>query len=227
MKHTMWALTAAVLLTAAGCGGHTRAVATTTAAPPPVSSSTTAAPGSTTVVPASSVPSSTVPVTTTAPAINTSVIPPVITVPYVNAVLAQLNHVYGNAVRLAAKSGTVPPTALADLRSIFNDPEFENQVNILTQAIVQPLVNVRRPPGDRVARVVSLLSASDNCVFVRTETSYSNVDITTVPNSGTEFYELRPKQRKADPGHLNGTIWSIAMTQSFTTNIYPPNPCGV
>ena len=221
MRSTVRALGVAVLVAAAGCGGHASAVATTSTTAGSVASPSTVP--TTTVASTSS--SSTVPSTTTTQAIDTSGVPAVITVPYINAVLAQLNHVYGNAVRLVVQTGTVPPAAIADVRSVFNDPEFENQINIFTQEILEPLDFVRRPPGDRVTTVRRLISSTRGCVFAETSTDYSRVDVTAVSSPVGEFFELRLKQMNDDPDHLNPTPWAIEKAASFHTNLTPSNPC--
>ena len=69
-------------LVLAACSGKSHDAAPTTSAPPPPTTAATTQ---------ASLPASTTP--------NPDVIPPVITVAYVNAVFAVLNHINGNAAR--------------------------------------------------------------------------------------------------------------------------------
>ena len=72
----------ALLGVLAACSGKSHDAAPTTSAPPPPTTAATTQ---------ASLPASTTP--------NPDVIPPMITVAYVNAVFAVLNHLNGNAVR--------------------------------------------------------------------------------------------------------------------------------
>ena len=75
-------------------------------------------------------PPTTVPVTSTsavpvAGGPNPDVVPPVITVAYVNAVFAALNHINGNAARLLVDDGQFTNNVRSILRAIYNDPLYE------------------------------------------------------------------------------------------------------
>ncbi|MCU4184240.1 hypothetical protein K6U06_07695 [Acidiferrimicrobium sp. IK] len=147
---------------------------------------------------------------------------------YVNAVLAQLNHVYGDVSRQDLAAMSLPKTSAAMLRAIFNDPLFTQELSVATNGLLGDLSNVRRPPGDRVTRVVRLLSASPTCIFAQTSTDYSKVLVKEGQPVGAEYYELTPKAPGNDPQHLNPTPWAIQANEAFSTPppTVPPNPCA-
>ncbi|MBO0747978.1 MAG: hypothetical protein J2O47_06500, partial [Acidimicrobiaceae bacterium] len=103
--------------------------------------------------------------TTTAP--DPEVVPAVITPAYVNAVFAVLNHIWDNSLRAELTAANVTPQAIADLRAIFNDPLFDQELKIATQELPSGILNVRHPPGDQVTTVIRLLSSSSTCIFVK------------------------------------------------------------
>ncbi len=204
MRRAIWGLGGAVTVLAAACGtGHRQSVLPSTTAAPAASTTATTSSAQDVVDP----------------------VPAVITVPYVNAVLAQLEAVYGNASRLLVRSRSVSPLVLSDLRAIFNDPEYGAQTQIFRQAAAQPIRGVRAVPGNRVTTVVRGVTMSRSCIFVQTKTDYSQVDVTTVPGRGTEFFTLHPKQAGVDPAHLNHTPWAIAGTASYPTSVQEPDQC--
>ncbi|HET9692590.1 MAG TPA: hypothetical protein VFP61_15685, partial [Acidimicrobiales bacterium] len=90
------ALSLLLALATAGCGGSPHAAPTTTTTQPSTTTS------SATTSPASS---------TTSTSIDVSLIPPQITVPYVNAVFAALNHKYGDVIRSEIATRTLAPSS--------------------------------------------------------------------------------------------------------------------
>ncbi len=208
MRRIWLGFLAALALAVTACGGgshHSSSAPTTASGTPRLAPTTTHA-------------------TTTLPP-DPAVVPPVITPAYVNAVLAQLNHVYGNAVRTELGTDNVPPVVVAAVRAIFNDPEFSEQLKILTQAIIPLPTNLKQPPGDRSTKVQKLISNTESCIFVQTTTDYSAVDVTTVPQTGSEFFELAPKAAGHDPQSLNPTPWAIQLSESFQSQQQVTDPC--
>lgn len=229
MKHTGWGLLLVASLVLGACGsGHpastpttdpaTTAPATTTAPPPTTvartttTSSTTTSTTTTTSSTTTSTTSTTVAPTTTVP--NPDVVPAVITPAYVNSVFVVLNHIWGNSLRAEVASGKVTPAVLADLRAVFNDPLYSQEVEGANQALSQ-LANVRNPPGDPAETVIQLISASPSCIFVKSKSNVAAV-VKTLPPQGYDYYELVPKQSNADPRRLNTTPWALAYDLFFT-----------
>jgi hypothetical protein len=190
----------AVALGACSSGTHQSAPPTSVSAP------------STTAVPASDAP-------------NPDVIPPVITVAYVNAVFAVLNHINGDAVRALLLSRAVTPIVETYLRAIYNDPLYAQEVNIARQSLVGNLNNVRQPTGDLLTNVKQLIAASSRCVFVQTQTDFSQVLIRPDPTAASEYFALTPKQPGADPNHQNPTPWALKFNADYKTPTTIPDQC--
>jgi hypothetical protein len=198
MRRKILALGGAGLLALAACSGGTHHAVPTTTSPPP---STTAAP-------------------------NPDVIPPVITVAYINAVFAVLFHIYGNATRLLVSTHHLSPAIRADFRSIYNDPLYPEEIQIAQQSLAGTIDNVRPHPGDGIVRVKDVMSASDTCLLIATTTDLSAVLLRPTPMAASEYYELTPKQKGIDPGRLNATPWAISFNVAYLTPSTIADRCG-
>ena len=124
-------------LVLAACSGKSHDAAPTTSAPPPPTTAATTQ---------ASPPASTAP--------NPDVIPPVITVAYVNAVFAVLNHLNGDAVSALVASRHVTPTveAVSPCR-ISTIRCMQKRSGSPLESLMAPSDNVRQPPGDGVTTV--------------------------------------------------------------------------
>lgn len=199
----------ALLLTfLAACSGKSHDAASTTSVPPPTP--TTAA---------------TVQATPPTTAPNPDVIPPVITVAYVNAVFAVLNHINGDAVRALVAANQVTSTVRLYLRAVYNDPLYAEEVKIAQQSIDGSLSNVRQPPGDRTTRTNKLIAATKSCVFIETSTDLSRVLVHPTAEAASEYYTLTAKQPRVDPQHLNPTPWAISFNATYVVPTTIPNQC--
>ena len=165
------------------------------------------------------------PTTTTAPDPNPYVVPAVITPAYVNAVFKVLEHVDGNASRTLIAAKAVSPTVLADIRAIYADPLYADEVNIAEESLKGDLKNIRRPPGDVAMSVVRLISASPSCIFVEAASDYSAVVYRSPTPPASEYWGLRLKQRGDDPGHLNPTPWAFSFNRTFGAPTSIPDQC--
>ncbi|MGH9122606.1 MAG: hypothetical protein ACRDYC_11820 [Acidimicrobiales bacterium] len=196
MKFRFVALGGVLLLVATACGSTSPG-----ARPPPV---TRASAPATTVDP--------------------DVVPPVVTPAYVNAVLAALNHIEGNAVRLEVATGTISPQEVADIRAIYNDPEFASRSQILSESLLQ--LDLSKPdPGDAVTTVVNLMTATPACIFAAVSTNLDAVTKAPTPPAASEYAMLEPKTPGNDPQDLNPTPWAYALRVSYTTPTTMPSQC--
>lgn len=207
MRRTLLALCAAVGLLAGGCGAQQHAgggPTTATVATVPLHDPTTTT-TSTTVAPTTTVRSTT---TTTVP--DTAVVPRHITAAYVDAVLAKLNHVYGDAVRSTVAAKRLTGTAYRDLAAIYTPSLAAEEQKIFAQATGDGgLRNIRAHPGDRRMVIRKLISASDSCVFARVRTSFHHVDLHPVKPPADEYVGLRRSPRGSVTASVNGTPWMI------------------
>lgn len=198
-----------VLLSMTACGGarHTSA-ATTTVPPVPPSAVATTTTTSTTSGSA----------TTTVP--DPAIIPPTIDAAYVNAVLVQLNHVYGDAQRIEISTKFFPPSVPKLLRAIYADPQWGRQVSIFSSSILMiSTVPLKARIGDRATVVTTLAQAGLTCIQAQTTSDYSSIVVTTFPPTPL-YLVLRIKDPANDPQHANSTHWAI----SYEMNVAPgPN----
>jgi hypothetical protein len=203
MRRRLLALGGAVVLAVAACSNGSHQASPPTTLPGP---STSAAP--------------------LAGGPNPDVIPPVITVAYVNAVLRALFHVYGNATRTLLITRQVSTSVKADLRSIYNDPAYKQQLAAAQLSLNGVIDNVRGDAGDPVTVVKRLVSESNTCIFFEASTNLSSVLIHPTPSAASEYYELRPKQAGNDPLHLNPTPWAMSYNVAFLSPTTIPSRCG-
>lgn len=164
--------------------------------------------------------------TTAASSPNPDVVPAVITPAYVDAVFAVLEHIDGNASRALIRAHAVTPEVLADIRAIYNDPLYAEEVKIAYESLQGNLSNVRRPPGDVRIGVTRLLAASSTCIFVETRSDYSRVVFKPPAQPASEYWVLRPKEPGADPKHLNATPWALSFNRTFQSPTAIPNQCA-
>lgn len=160
------------------------------------------------------------------PGPNPDVIPAVITPAYVDAVFRVLNHINGSAARLISSERQLTAPAKAELRAIFADPLYEEQLNAAQQSIAQGVIeNVNPTGGDAQTKVVRLMSASSRCIFVQTSTDLTSLLKTPTPKPASEYYELSPKQSRDDPTKINPTPWAISFNAAFPTATSIPSRC--
>lgn len=157
---------------------------------------------------------------------NPDVVPAVITPAYVDAVFRVLEHIDGNASRTLIAAHAVTPKVLADIRAIYNDPLYAQEVKIAQQSLQGSLRNVKTPPGDVRVGVVSLISSSPDCIFVRTADDYTDVLVTPGPAPASGYWGLQRKQPGHDPQGLNPTPWALSFNAVFNTPTSVPNQCA-
>lgn len=163
---------------------------------------------------------------TTASGPNPDVIPAVITPAYVDAVFRVLNHIDGDASRALLAAGKVTPGVLTDLRAIYNDPLYAQEVKIEEQSINGDTSLVKRPPGDIQTVVVTLMSSSPQCIFVATRSDFRAVLKAPSSPAASEYWGLMRRQSGNDPYHLNPTPWAFFFNADYTTPTTIPNQCG-
>lgn len=166
-------------------------------------------------------------VTTTTDAPNPEVVPQSITPAYVNAVFAVLNHINGNATRELVANGRLTSQAQSDLRAVYNDPLYGQEVRIAKQGLSGGFANVRHPPGDIVTTVVDLETAGPGCIFVETKSDFTAVLVRPTSPVPSEYWVLRPKHPGDDPGHINPTPWALAFNAVYLTPTTIPDQCTV
>lgn len=170
------------------------------------------------------------PETTTTAAGDPFAIPDVIDEAYVNRVLAALDQIDGDVLRSVVANGGINPEVPTMLRAIYNDPQYEEELDGLRRVLSRGLDNFKNPPGNRKSFVERLIEARRDCVFVEVKTDSSEVLKTVPPEppNEVEIFTLRPTADGADPTGLNPTPWSVANAEIIDRGDVPPGraTCG-
>jgi hypothetical protein len=164
----------------------------------------------------------------TAAAPDVSVIPEKIDEPYLNAVLAALDKVDGDAVRIIHQTKRFPPEAADRLNAIYSDQRFQIQADAWFEAIADdPQLSAIKPnPGNRKTTVERVISSSPSCVFMAVSRDQSANSVTPGPSS-TQYVGLRPLDTSNDPKHFNPTAWMMTVDGFNPDGSEPKNPCDV
>jgi hypothetical protein len=116
------------------------------------------------------VPGPTAPPTTADP----WAVPAVITVPYVNRVLAELNHIDGNAVRSARAANAITPEFMTLEKSInATQASYEATLELWQRSVSQNWKDISETPGDVISTVLKLLDTSPSCVVASVREDFS------------------------------------------------------
>ncbi|MGH9155509.1 MAG: hypothetical protein ACRD1K_06695 [Acidimicrobiales bacterium] len=138
-------------------------------------------------------------------------VPAVIDAVYVNRVLAELYRIEGDVVRAVLGSRALDIQQTAGLRAVYNDPQYQTELESLPELATADTSRFKAPPGNRQARVSLLVAAGPRCVVAATHSDFSDVVRVppTQPPDEVDLITLRPTQEGADPARLNPTGWSI------------------
>lgn len=171
-------------------------------------------------------------VATTAPSSTTktpdvSVIPATIDAAYLNAVLAALDEVDGQATRII-KADKRFSTAAADLlNAIYSDGAFSKQSEAWYSALSEDpdLTHLIANPGNRRTTVDRVLTASPQCVWIAVTRDHSASASSPAPPDD-EYLTLRPLDRTNDPAKVNPSPWMIDAEGATKDGSEPSNPCA-
>jgi hypothetical protein len=152
-------------------------------------------------------------------------VPPVITVGYVNQVLARLNVVYSDALRISLTTKQITPQVKTDLRAIYAGPLYQQELNAFRVQIQHPPPDLRPHIGNRITIVKQLISQRRSCVFIETTTTFSQISSYNGEPFGSEYYSLVKKVAADDPDHLNGTPWMFGFNSASLKPETAVDPC--
>lgn len=175
---------------------------------------------------AQELPSATVP---TAPATTTTTdpyaVPAVIDAAYVNRVLAGLDAVVGDVVRMVVRTRTIPREAYDRLRAIYaTDARLQLKIDSLQQDLRAGLAGYRLPePGNKLSTVTEVLSQRQGCIFMQVSRDYSASSLNPSPQLTTQWIALRLLEHSRDPNGYNATGWSY-LYEGFDRGFLPPSP---
>jgi hypothetical protein len=162
------------------------------------------------------------PTTTT----NPYAVPAVIDVAYVNRVLAGLDAVMGDTVRLVVRTRTIPREAYDRLRAIYgNDDALQLAIDLFQDDMRRNFAGYKSEPGNKVSTVAQLISARANCVFARVTRDYSAVG-TNPRTADVQWVAIRPLDAQRDPDNYNQTSWALTYDGFPPDRTQPKDPCG-
>lgn len=157
-------------------------------------------------------------------------IPEVIDEAYVNRLLAALDQIDGDILRRVVASEGIDAEVPKMLRAIYNDPQYDEELEGIRRVLGRGLEAFRRPPGNRKTTVERLVEARSDCVFFEARTDSSEVlkVVAPEPQGELELLTLRPKQKGADPSGVNPTPWSVANAEVIERGAVAPGraTCG-
>lgn len=162
--------------------------------------------------------------TTTVP--DVSSIPATIDEPYLNAVLAALDEVDGQATRLIYASKKFTPEAADLLNAIYSDAAFEFEVQgwVVSLSDDAELRDVRPNPGNRRTTVDRVIASSATCVWLAVRRDYSARNVGTAPDR-LEYVAMERLDVSNDPADTNPTAWMVTADGFRQDGQEPTNPC--
>lgn len=154
--------------------------------------------------------------------------PPVIDAAYVNRVLAGLDQVVGDVVRMVVRDRALTPEAEAYLRAVYSDEgnAFADQRDGLRADVDGGLVDARPNPGNQVTTVSRLVSARGDCIFAQVQRDLSPIVYKPNPELTVQWVGLKPLDRSRDPGHVNPTPWMYVFDGLRKDYSQPEDPCA-
>ncbi len=151
-----------------------------------------------------------------------------IDVAYVNRVLAGLDAVLGDVVRLVVVSRTIPREAADRLTALYGtDASLNLRLDSLSRDVAFRLNDFKQQPGNPTTIVWDLISAGPSCVFARVTRDYSAVAASPSAEPAVQWIAVVPLDASRDPGRYNRTGWSFVY-DGFEPGRVPPqvDPCA-
>lgn len=153
-------------------------------------------------------------------------VPAVIDEAYVNRVLAGLDQVYGDALRLVVASRTLPGDALARVESVYAGDVLKAVRASINATASGDQATFAQPPGNRITTVVQLLEANPACIFAEISRDYRNVtndEYDAEPVS--QWVVLRPGATYGIATGYNATGWVYTFDGVDEDGTGPEVPC--
>ena len=155
-------------------------------------------------------------------------VPDVIDEAYVNRVLAGLDHLSGDAVRLAFSTNSVPPEVLTMFDALYVGEFRQIHITALQEDLFRRelgLPGYKVVPGDAHTDVRTLITARPSCIFAEISRDLSNVSDAHDPRLDRQWVALIPLDPVLDPSHYNRTSW-IYIYNGFEESLsQPEDPC--
>ena len=170
------------------------------------------------------VPAATLPrVTTTT---NPYAVPFVIDEAYVNRVLAGLNGLIGDAVRLVVRTKLIDEEVFYRFQAAYVGDFLQLQLDHLQRDLFANFPGAREVPGDKKTTVVRLITIEPSCIFAEVSKDFSAVVDRPDSTPSTQWVALVPLEHGKDPANYNPTPWMFIYDGFQEDRSQPPDPCA-
>jgi len=161
------------------------------------------------------------PTTTTDP----YAVPAVIDTPYVNRVLAGLDAQMGDVTRMVIQTKTIPREAYDRMRAVYgNDQRLQLAIDNFQVDMQRGFVDYRPVPGNKITKVVTLITTTRSCIFAQVSRDYSQVGVDS-RTADMQWIALKPRDVARDQHGYNETGWAYAYEGYPPDRTQPANPC--
>lgn len=162
------------------------------------------------------------PTTTT----NPYAVPAVIDAAYVNRVLAGLDAIRGDALRIVMQTHSFPREAYDRLRAAYGvDNWLQLALDVLQNDMQRNFDGYSSVPGNEVTTVNELITAKSTCIFARVTRDYSAIGPGASKSSDRNWVVLQPYDPTRDPNTFNRTGWALSYQGFEVGRIPPKDPC--
>lgn len=158
--------------------------------------------------------------------VDVSVIPDEITPEYVEAVLAELEQLYADALRELMLAGEPTIEVTDRLGSAFSEPQYQARLEELLEIVQQDQGRLAEPEDFRARQhqVIDLLHADRSCIYVETDLDASG--IVTGSQDPLRSFALLGSPDVERPNNRNPTPWIIySLPVGEADQLREANPC--
>jgi len=156
---------------------------------------------------------------------NPYAVPEVIDEAYVNRVLAGLDQVVGDAVRLVVKSRQMDEEVFYLLKSVSVGDTFQLKLDGLQADLMRGLPTYNEQPGNKKTTVTRLITTMETCIFAEVQKDFSAVNISGQPSLSTQWVVLVPLDTTRDEYNHNPTPWMFLYDGFLQDQSQPPDLC--
>lgn len=162
----------------------------------------------------------TAPATTTTTAVSYAV-PATIDAPYIEKVMAALDHLDGEAARRAASQRKLDEEFLKYLVAIYNTKAFDLARQGWYELAGNDFKTLAPEPGDPRTIVERILSAGSDCVLFAADRSFAALFVDPDPPTPQRYIALTRLPADRDPGARNPTPWIMNFDGRFKDDHEP------
>jgi hypothetical protein len=197
VRRVRWARLALAVALLGGCSGGERGDDGEDTLPPPVATSTTV----------------------------DYAVPDTIDVAYVEKVMAALDRVYGDAIRILARERTITKPFLEHLAAIYGDRFFRLAQDAWVKDVAEGLVGLPARPRDPNTKIQQLIRPNLECIVAAVVRDFSPTRSTPQEVTPQRFIGLVPLEPERDKLKLNPTPWLMAYDGFTPDGSTPTDPC--